>query len=102
MRCHAAKAGGKSWVKTLESARSPRSGLTGLEPIECPLITPEPYSDDNHSLKVMSGHQISHKLVLQEYTLEAMNAIGVATAWDLEPDDLQAGGLCRGTLTFIR
>jgi hypothetical protein len=26
----------------------------------------------------MSGHQISHKLVLQEYTLEAINAIGVA------------------------
>jgi hypothetical protein len=28
----------------------------------------------------MSGRQISHKLVLQEYTLKAINAIGVATA----------------------
>jgi hypothetical protein len=102
MRCHAAKAGGKSWVKTLEVARSPPSGLTGLEPIECPLISPEPYSGDNHLFASMSGRQISHKLVLQEYTLEAINAIGVATAWDLESDDLQAGGLCRGTLTFIR
>ena len=79
MRCYAAKAGGKSWVKTLEGARSPRSGLTGLEPIECPLISPEPYSDDDHSFALMSGHQISHKLVLQEYTLETINAIGVAT-----------------------
>jgi len=78
MRCHAAKAGGKSWAKTSEGARSPRSGLTGLEPIECPLISPEPYSDDDHSFALMSGHQISHKLVLQEYTLEAINAIGVA------------------------
>ena len=67
-------------MKTLEGARSPPSGLTGLEPIECPLISPEPYSGDNHSFASMSGRQISHKLVLQEYTLKVINAIGVDTA----------------------